>query len=141
VGEGGLVPTVGERIREVREELGWTLERLAEKTRISRGFLSDVETNKTDISSEYLLRVADAMRASLDYLLRGEDTSARSKKPVEIPRELSEAAQQLKLSYVQTLELLEAHQSVIARRSNRSLKRFDVEDWKQLYKAIKRVYG
>jgi transcriptional regulator with XRE-family HTH domain len=134
------MPTVGDRIRDVREELGWTLEQLAEKSKISKGFLSEVERNRRDISSEYLLRVADAVGASLDYLLRGQEAQ-KAKKPVEIPPSLSEAAQQLKLSYVETLELLEAHHSVVARRSNASIKRFTVDDWKKLYEAIKKVYG
>jgi len=135
--------SVGDRIREIREELGLTLDKLADKTGISKGFLSDVETGKRDISSEYLLKIADVMGASLDYLLRGENSTSTStkKKPVEIPSELSEAAQQLKLSYAQTLELLEANQSVVARRSSKSLKRFGVDDWKDLYKAIRKVYG
>lgn len=135
------MPTVGDRIREVREDLGWTLETLAEKAGVSKGFLSDVETNKRDISSEYLLKVANAMDASLDYLLRGTDPASSGRKPVEIPPELSEAAQRLKLSYSQTLEVLEANNSVVARRSNKSLKRFTVDDWIEFHKAIKRVYG
>lgn len=135
--------SAGDRIREIREELGWTLDTVADKTGISKGFLSDVETGKRDISSEYLLKIADAMGASVDYLLRGETSASASakQKPVQIPPELSEAAQQLKLSYAQTLELLEAHHSVIARRSSKSLKRFGVDDWKELYKAIRKVYG
>jgi transcriptional regulator with XRE-family HTH domain len=135
--------SAGDRIREIREELGLTLDKLAGKTGISKGFLSDVETGRRDISSEYLLKIADAMGASLDYLLRGENSTSigTRQKPVEIPSELSEAAQQLKLSYAQTLELLEANQSVVARRSSKSLKRFGVDDWKELYKAIRRVYG
>jgi transcriptional regulator with XRE-family HTH domain len=135
--------SVGDRIREIREELGLTLDKLADKTGISKGFLSDVETGKRDISSEYLLKIADAVGASLDYLLRGENSTSSSirQKTVEIPSELSEAAQQLKLSYAQTLELLEANQSVVARRSTKSLKRFGVDDWKELYKAIRKVYG
>ena len=135
--------SVGDRIREIREELGLTLDKLADKTGISKGFLSDVETGKRDISSEYLLKIADVMGASLDYLLRGENSTSTGarQKAVEIPRELSEAAQQLKLSYAQTLELLEANQSVVARRSSKSLKRFGVDDWKELYKAIRKVYG
>lgn len=135
--------SVGDRIREIREELGLTLDKLADKTSISKGFLSDVETGKRDISSEYLLKIADAMGASLDYLLRGVNSTSSTtrQKPVEIPSELSEAAQQLKLSYAQTLELLEANQSVVARRSTKSLKRFGVDDWKELYKAIRKVYG
>jgi transcriptional regulator with XRE-family HTH domain len=135
--------SVGDRIREIREELGLTLDKLADKTGISKGFLSDVETGKRDISSEYLLKIADAVGASLDYLLRGENSTPSStrQKAVEIPSELSQAAQQLKLSYAQTLELLEANQSVVARRSTKSLKRFGVDDWKELYKAIRKVYG
>jgi transcriptional regulator with XRE-family HTH domain len=135
------MPMVGDRIREVREGLNWTLEQLAEKSKTSKGFLSEVERNRRDISSEYLVRVANAMGASLDYLLRGQEETQKATKPVQIPPELSEAAQQLKLSYSQTLELLEAHHSVVARRSNASLRRFMVDDWKRLYEAIKRVYG
>jgi transcriptional regulator with XRE-family HTH domain len=137
------MPSAGDRIREIREELHWTLDKLAAKTAISKGFLSDVETGKRDISSEYLLKIADAMGASLDYLLRGEiSTSTGAKqKPVEFPPELSEAAQQLKLSYSETLELLEANRSVVARRSSKSLKHFGVDDWKELYRAIRKVYG
>jgi transcriptional regulator with XRE-family HTH domain len=136
------MPTIGDRVREIRKELGWTLDALAERTKISKGFLSDIENNKTNPSSEHVLRIANEMGASLEYLMRGEEAEqAKRSKPVEIPIELSEAAQQLNLSYSQTLELLEAHRSVVARRANRSLKRFDVEDWKKLHAAIKRVYG
>ena len=49
--------------------------------------------------------------------------------------------EELELSYAATVELLEAHRSVIARRSNRGLRRFTVDDWKQLHEAIKRVFG
>ena len=135
------MPTVGDRIREIREELGWTLEELAEKSKVSKGFLSEVETSKRDISSGYLLRVANAMGASLDYLLRGDETGLKKNKPVEIPPELSDAAQQLRLTYSQTLELLEARNSVIARRSNSAIKRFTVDEWKKFHELIKKVYG
>jgi transcriptional regulator with XRE-family HTH domain len=135
------MPTVGERIRGIREELGWTLEELADKSKVSKGFLSEVETNKRDISSGYLLRVANAVGASLDYLLRGDESSQRKNKPVEIPPELSDAAQQLRLKYSETLELLEAHSSVVARRSNSTVRRFTVEDWKRFHELIRKVYG
>src|SRR5215469_1565836 len=75
------MPTAGDRIREIREELGWTLDKLVEKTGISKGFLSDVETGKRDISSEYLLKIADAMEASVDYLLRGDNSASPANKP------------------------------------------------------------
>lgn len=137
------MPTVGDRIREVREHRRWTQDRLAEETTISKGFLSDVENNKRNVSSEYLLRIANALGASVDYLLKGESSSAEavSKSPVMIPQALSEAAHQLSLSYPKTIELLNAHQSVIARRSNKDIKEFTVEDWKALYEAVQKVFG
>jgi len=48
---------------------------LAETAAISKGFLSDVENNKRNISSEYLLRIANSLGTSVDYLLKGESQS------------------------------------------------------------------
>lgn len=133
--------TVGERIREVREEMRMTQDRLADLTGLSKGFLSDVENNKRNIGAQNLLKIANVLGASVDYLLRGEVAGVSAVEPVVIPPELSQAAQELELSYATTVELLEAHRSVIARRSNRGLRRFTVDDWKQLHEAIKRVFG
>jgi transcriptional regulator with XRE-family HTH domain len=135
------MPTVGDRIRAIREEMQMNQERLAESASLSKGFLSDVENNKRNISSENLLKIANVLGASVDYLLRGEVTEAANPEPVIIPPELSQAAEELELSYAATIELLEAHRSVIARRSNKGLRRFSVDDWKEFHKAIKKVFG
>lgn len=133
--------TVGDRIREIREKRKMTQDQLAEAADISKGFLSDVENNKRNISSQGLLRIANSLGASVDYLLRGESRESITKEPVVIPPELSRAAEDLNLSYSRTLELLEAHQSVVARRSNKSLKKFTVDDWKELHRALRKVFG
>ncbi|HMB84227.1 MAG TPA: helix-turn-helix transcriptional regulator [Terriglobales bacterium] len=136
------MPSIGDRIKEIREERKLTQDQLAEKSGVSKGFLSDIENSKRNPSSEYVLKIANALGASLDYLLRGEEPPAGLRnEPVIIPSALAEAAGQLNLSYAETIELLEAHRSVIARRSNRQTKTFDVKDWMDLYKAIKRVFG
>jgi transcriptional regulator with XRE-family HTH domain len=136
-----LMPTVGDRIRAIREEMQMNQERLAERANLSKGFLSDVENNKRNISSENLLKIANVLGASVDFLLRGEVSETVSSEPVIIPPELSQVAEELELSYAATVELLEAHRSVIARRSNKGLRRFSVDDWKELHKAIKKVFG
>lgn len=133
--------TIGDRIRDIREDLGMTQDQLAESAAISKGFLSDVENNKRNISSENLLKVANVLGASVDYLLRGDVQESGSVDPVIIPPELSQAAEDLDLSYASTLELLEAHRSVVARRSNRETRKFSVEDWKKFHDAIKKVFG
>jgi transcriptional regulator with XRE-family HTH domain len=125
------MPTVGDRIREIREEMQINQEQLASRAGLSKGFLSDVENNKRNIGSENLLKIANVLGASVDYLLRGQILEPTSTEPVVIPPELSQVAE----------ELLEAHRSVIARRSNKGLRKFSVEDWKELHKLIKKVFG
>jgi transcriptional regulator with XRE-family HTH domain len=140
--QGGAMPSIGDRIREIREARSLTQDQLAERSGISKGFLSDVENNKRNPSSEYVLKIANALGASIDYLLRGDEVAQASPRgPVTIPPELAEAAVRLDLTYAQTVELLEAHKSVIARRSNKEIKRFETDDWVALYKAIKTVFG
>jgi transcriptional regulator with XRE-family HTH domain len=135
------MPAIGDRIREIREEMQMNQDKLAELAGLSKGFLSDVENNKRNISSENLLRIANVLGASVDYLLRGEIAESGTAEPVVIPSELSQAAEELDLSYAATVELLEAHRSVISRRSNKVLHKFSIEDWKKLHEAIKKVFG
>jgi len=133
--------TVGDRIRECREARGWTQERLAQSAGISKGFLSDLENDKRNVSSEYILKIANTLGVSLDYLVRGEATQRDTERsPVRIPAELSAAAQELNLTYAETLMLLDAHDAIIARRRLKGSVPLTLNDWKQLHKAIKSVY-
>lgn len=137
--------TVGERIKEVREVKGWTQEKLAAEADISRSFLSEVEKHGKNISLDLLLKVATALGASVGYLASGEGLQPGERRPVVIPIELSEAAEALHLSYPETLDLLEAYGSIVARRSNRLKGVMTIEDWKSLHNAlrdvVKKVYG
>lgn len=135
------MPTVGERIREIREDQGITQDQLAQRSGLSKGFLSDVENSKRNIGSQYLLQVANVLGASVDYLLRGEARVLSTREPVVIPPELDQAAAELGLSYVATVELLEAQQSVIARRSHQGVRKLSVDDWKRLHETIEKVFG
>lgn len=132
--------TVGDRIREIREHKKLTQDQLANKAHLSKGFLSDVENNKKNISSHLLLKIAEVLGASVEYLLLGETKEKIRREPVTIPPALSEAAEKRNLSYVDTLELLRAYNSVIARRSNNSIKEFSVGDWEKFHDAIKKVF-
>jgi transcriptional regulator with XRE-family HTH domain len=135
--------TVGSRIKTLREQQNLTQDRLAELTGISKGFISDSENDKRNMSSQNLLKIADALNASLEYLLRGTilAKSQTGQEPVVIPQELSVAAEELKLSYAETLELLNAHRSVIAKRSVKGVRSLTSADWKALHQAIKSIYG
>lgn len=130
--------TVGDRIRKLRQEKRLTLDQLSERTGISKGFLSDAENGNRNVSSQNLLKIANELNASLDYLLRGTDTAPPNPEPLSIPPELTEAARELDLSFTQTEALLAAHRSVIARRSNEGLRTPTVQDWKEMFETLKK---
>ncbi len=67
----------------------------------------------------------------------GEEPIVRQ--PILIPVELSRAAEELHLTPKEMMDLLEAYNSVVARRSTRSKGVVSVEDWKNLHKALKNV--
>lgn len=130
--------SVGSRIRYVRNQKEWTLDELAEKAGISKSFLWEVEQDRSDISGEKLLRVANALGASLDFLLRGEPTPKDYCPPtVEIPHELGQFAEEKGLTYQQTLALLDIHRSIYARRSSKISSPKTKKDWQELYAAVK----
>lgn len=133
--------TIGERIREIRERLSLTQEELAARGGMSKSFLSDVENGKSVLGSEYLLRVANSLGASVDYLLKGEEADSHLASPVVIPKELSTVAEDLHLSFAQTVQLLAAHNAIVAKRSERGVKRFTSEDWRNLYKALQQFFA
>lgn len=134
------MPDTGDRIREIREAKGLTQDQLSKLAGISKSFLSDVENNNKNLSSQGLLRIAEALGASVDYLLRGETKEFVDNKPILIPPALSEAAEDVGLTYSQTLELLNAQHSVVARRSNTGVRELSVQDWKDFHDTIKKIF-
>lgn len=131
---------VGDRIRELRERRGFTLDELAARGGVSKSFLSEVENAKRNLSAEYLLRIATALGASMDYLLRGETHEPPERQQVVIPPELALVAAELDLSYRQTVRLLDAHNSVVARRAEIAKQTLSPEDWRQLHETLKKLY-
>lgn len=131
--------TVGERIKEVREARNWTQEKLSEASGISKSFLSEVENRGKNISLDLLLRIAQALGTTVQYLATGEGEEPIMRKPIVIPLELSRAAEELQLSHQETLDLLGAYNSVVARRSKQSKGAPSVEDWKELHNALRNV--
>ena len=129
--------STGQRIRELREKKQMTQDQLAEIAQISKGFLSDVDNDKRNISSQGILRIAKCLGASVDYLLQGEIKETTQDEAIVIPPNLSLAAEQLGLSYSDTLAMVRAADATIARRSVSAKNELSVDDWKQLYKAIK----
>lgn len=127
----------GGRIREIRNRRGLTLERLADRARISKSFLWEVEQDRSDISGMKLLRVANVLGASIDYLLKGTPVPQVEKpSSVQIPAEVDELAKEEGLSYRQTVALLGVDHSVMAHRRDIREERTK-EYWRRLYEQIR----
>lgn len=130
--------TIGQRLQYVRSQRDLTLDQLAERSGLSKSFLWGVEHDRSGISGEKLLRVANVLGASLDFLLRGEPVPEQYEPPsVEIPRELGELAEELGLTYRQTMAILDVDKSIVARRSSTYRPRRSKEDWRNLYNGVK----
>lgn len=59
---------IGERLKNLRKNLGYTQDDLAEKLSISRSSLSLYEIGKREPDSETFNKIADFFHVSLDYL-------------------------------------------------------------------------
>jgi transcriptional regulator with XRE-family HTH domain len=124
--------TMGKRIALLREGRQWTQKKLAEKAGLSVAFISDVENDKRNPSTEVLLRLAETLAASLDYIATGRTENGAFRGPLVIPPELAGAAETRSWSLGHTADLLRARQMVRARRSKTgepSKEHWTEKDW------------
>jgi transcriptional regulator with XRE-family HTH domain len=107
---------------------------LAEFAGISPGYLSEVERGSSAPSGEKLARIASELGVSTDYLLTGVTSTTA---PVQVPAGLAAAAEQLNLTYAQTMRLLAGKRSLVARRSSGEQEDdWAKADWIEFYKKV-----
>lgn len=63
------------RIRELRQEKGWTLEYLACKLSVTNQTVSNWEKGYTQPDIQSLIRLADVFQVTVDYLVGHEKTT------------------------------------------------------------------
>jgi transcriptional regulator with XRE-family HTH domain len=129
--------SMGDRIKERRLTLGWTLDRLANEAAISKGFLSDLENGQRKTASGiYLSNLARVLGVSLDFLISGGGNLPTNEK-VEVPASLASFAQQSSLSFSQTMMLLQLRRQIVAYRSDSKSDDLETFDWKPFYEDLK----
>lgn len=76
--EAGLRESVTEavarNVRDARNERGWTLEKLAHRSGVSKGMVVQIEQGRTNPSIGTLSKVSDALGVSLANLVSAPDT-------------------------------------------------------------------
>ena len=66
--------SIGKRIRQQREYMGYTREQFAEQIYVTPKFCSDIENGSKGMSVPTLCRIAKVLRLSTDYILWGKDS-------------------------------------------------------------------
>ncbi len=133
-----MTGTLGTRIRECRNIHGLTQRDLARRAEITVGFLSDLERDKRNPSGKVLLRLANALSTTMDYVLQGvEAPTQQTQGPIQIPTELSQAAVQRGMSYQATLLVIKAYSLVVIQRSAHQ-QRPSVTEWIQIYDSLRK---
>lgn len=138
-----VAPSLGGRIRGCREVHGWTQKELAESAEISVTFLSEVENDRRLPGAGVLLRLANTLGISLDYLVRGVVSDAPARGPVVLPTELAEIAEEEGWSVKESRDLIAYREMVVARRTDLG-KLGDAErtltkdEWLSLYRWLKK---
>lgn len=66
----------GKRIRGLREDKGYTQEKLAEEIGMSQKTIAAIEKGKKGTTIDTLVAMADVLESSLDYIVAGKTTSA-----------------------------------------------------------------
>ncbi|MCM1316528.1 MAG: helix-turn-helix domain-containing protein [Alistipes senegalensis] len=61
--------TLGQKVKSRRMELGYTQEELARKTQTSQPYISQLESDKFNLSTQMIVNIAVALGVSIDYLL------------------------------------------------------------------------
>jgi transcriptional regulator with XRE-family HTH domain len=127
---------LGERVRFLRTGKGWTLSDLAERSGVSKAYISDLENaaaGKPNI--QYVFSIAVALDVTLDELLRdttSKEHSARKRSSSEdLPPGLKELQMEMGLSDDETVAL--------AQVNFRGSRPKDKEGWRFLLEAIKMV--
>lgn len=138
--------SLGRRVADCRDRLGWTQKTLAEKAGLSVTFVSEIENDRRAPGTEALLSIANALGASLDYIVKGVSDTPPMKRPLVLPSELAEAAEEGGWSVGVAGDLLKFHQMVFARRRRTAAgddldRELDKNDWTELYQAYLRFFG
>lgn len=136
--EASGMTSLGDRIRNRRAELNWTLAVLEKESGVSKGFLSDLENGKKKTAgSEHLRKIARALGVSADYLISGSGPLQEAPVSLQIPTSLARFAQQEGLSFSHTAMLLQLRRQILAFRSDTKSEDIEEFDWKPFYEAVK----
>jgi transcriptional regulator with XRE-family HTH domain len=124
--------SIGERIKTRREELEWSLSKLAEEADVSKGYLWSIEKGEVASrpSGQTLYRIAEALGVTMSDLLGRELlTEPNQERPPAL------------LQFAEQANLPDTDIEMLASVNFRGQRPQTVQDWEFLYGAIQRSVG
>jgi len=92
--ENGTMPNLADRSREIRTQLGLSQNDVAKALRVTRGFISNVENGRVNMSMRLMVYYAQLMHVSLDEIAGLTDRQYLS---TALDNEIMEEVSQLSL--------------------------------------------
>jgi transcriptional regulator with XRE-family HTH domain len=124
---------IGQRIKARREARGLNLSALADLAKVSRGYLSQIESGDIDNpSAAVLFRIAKNLGTSVAYLL-GEAPEPGAQEQEDEPLDPT------LLQFVRSANLPEEDIKMLAGIKRRGPRPLTEDDWRFMYEAIKRT--
>jgi len=130
--------SLAKRLKQYREEVGLSLEQLADAARTSKGYIWELENDeeaKKKPSAEMLMRIADALSITLAELL-GLPTITVKKEKVSISKSLLEFKKQMELL---GKPLSDEDLKGLAGMSFRGGQPRSVDEWHDLFLTLDRI--
>lgn len=92
------------RLRQLRNEKGWTLEQVAAEINVSNQTISNWEKGKTQPDIESLIRLADLFKVTIDYLVERESNAQSIDALIlQITKMSPQKLQDITVQYIQEL--------------------------------------
>ena len=63
--------TVGNRIRALRKDRGWTQDVFGDKSGLNRAHVGEIERGESNVTIQTLKLIADTLRVKIEDLVRG----------------------------------------------------------------------
>lgn len=101
--------TLGKRIREERQKLNLTQEMLAEDIDLTTAYIGQIERGERNLTLENLVKVANRLGVTIDYLLSDSLSSSNDTYIVQLAQLLNERTLQEKEMAVDVLRTLFRH--------------------------------
>ena len=96
---------IGKLIKKIREEKGWSQEKLADKLFCERTKINKIENGKRYIKLDDLFSISEILEVSIEELISGEKVDNKNKKQIDITFKQYLKAQNTKIKRMRIISI------------------------------------